>query len=144
MMKVLHSMEVLKDVEARTLTFNINLLAPSAIDQVKFVVLLETMFGGERIGIGRFSHLMDKPFGVVGLKFPSVARCQEAEAFCDAKLTRSGMMIAGDRGMLDKADPGTRVAASIMRDIYAQPFSDPPRVSEPPRRAVIGGAAPVH
>ena len=151
MLPVLHSMEVLTNAEARTLTFSINLLAPSAIDQVRVVVLLEKMFDGERIGIGRFLHVGDKPFGTVGLRFPSVARYGDAKAFCDAKLTKSGMMSAGDRGLLDKADPGTSIAASIMRVIYDRPFSERPRASEkPPLGAKVGGSAvggsavPVH
>ena len=156
MFPVLHSMEVLGDAEARTLTFSINLLAPSAIDQVRVAVLLEKMFDGERFGIGRFMHVGDKPFGVIGLRFPNIARYADAKAFCDAKLTKSGMMRAGDRALLDKADRGTSIAASIMRVIYDQPFSERPRVREKPplsatagdpalsRPTVGGSAAPVH
>ena len=130
MLPVLHSMEVLADKDARTLIFGINLLAPSAIDQVRVVVFLETRFGGERFGIGRFMRPGEKPFGVVGLRFASAARFDEAKAFCDAKLTRSGMLVAGERGLLDKADSGTSIAASIMRAMYAAPFTDAPRVPD--------------
>ncbi len=109
------------------------------------------MFEGERLGIGRFMHVGEKPFGVVALRFPNVARYADATAFCDAKLTRSGMMIASDRHLLDKADPGTSIAASIMRTIYDQPFSERPRMRQkPPLTAKVGdttvggSAAPVH
>ena len=140
MMPVLHSMEVLADAEARVLTFSINLLAPSAIDQVRVVVLLEKTFEGERTGIRRFLHVGEKPFGVVGLRFPNERRYADAKAFCDAKLTKSGMMVAGDRGLLDKADPGTPIAASIMRTIYAEPFSEAPHTAEALHRAMPAGS----
>ena len=130
MFPVLHSMEVRPDAEARTLRFGVNLLAPSAIDQLRVVVLLETMFDGERFGIGRYRREGEKPFGAVGLKFPSAARFDEAKAFCAAKLTRSGMMVADGRDLLDKADPGASVAASIMRAMVDQPFTDAPRVRD--------------
>ena len=139
MTTVLHSMEVLADAEARALTFSINLLAPSAIDQVRVVVLLEKMFEGERFGIGRFYHAMEKPFGVVGLRFPNAGRYGDAKAFCDAKLTKSGMMIPTDRHLLDEADPSTSIAASIMRAIYDRPFSDAPRVVEKPQHGPVTG-----
>ena len=130
MLPVLHAMEVLPDAEARTLVFGVNLLTPGAVDQVRVVVLLETMFDGERFGIGRFMRPGDKPFGSVGLRFASAARFDEAKAFCAAKLTRSGMMVADGRPLLDKADPGASVAASIMRAMVDQPFSDAPRVPD--------------
>ncbi len=130
MFPVLHSMEVLADAEARVLTFSINLLAPSAIDQLRVVVLLETMFGAERFGIGRFMQVGEKPFGVVKLRFAGAGQYREAKAFCDAKLTKSGMMVAGERGLLDKADPGTGIAASIMRALYAEPLSEAPRAPQ--------------
>ncbi len=130
MLPVLHSMEVSADAAARTLTFGVNLLAPSAIDQLRVVVLLQTRFEGERFGVGRFMRPGEKPFGSVGLTFPNGPRFAEAKAFCDAKLTKSGMMVAGDRGLLDEVDPGTSVAASIMRAMYDRPFSDAPRMHE--------------
>ena len=128
MFPVLHSMEVRPDAAERTLRFGVNILAPSAIDQLRVVVLLQTMFDGERFGFGRYMREGEKPFGAVGLKFASAARFDEAKAFCDANLTRSGMMVAGERHGLDKADPGSTIASSIMRTIYEQPFSDAPRV----------------
>ena len=130
MLPVLHSMEVSADAEARTLLFGVNLLAPSAIDQLRVVVLLQARFEGERFGIGRFMRPGEKPFGSIGLKFPNGPRFAEAKAFCDAKLTRSGMMVADGRGLLDEVDPGTGIAASIMRAMYDQPFSDAPRLRE--------------
>ena len=127
MLPVLHSMEVFADAEARALTFGVNLLAPSAIDQLRVVVLVQTMFDGERFGVGRFMRPGDKPFGIVRLRFASAPRLADAKAFCDAKLTKSGMMVAGERGLLDEVDPSTSIAASIMRVMYAEPFSDAPR-----------------
>ena len=140
MMPVLHSMEVLADAEARTLRFSINLLAPSALDQLRVVVLLERTFDAERAGVARFLHVGEKPFGLVGLRFPNAGRYADAKAFCDAKLTRSGMMVAGERSLLDKADPGTALAASLMRTLYDQPFSDPPHVDETSHRAMPAGS----
>ena len=123
-MMVLESMEVHKDDAARALTFHVNLLAPSMLDQLRVVLLLEQKFDGERGDVSRFWRATGKPFGTIALTFPDADRYRGAAAFCDAKLTRSGMIVASDRPSLDVADPGSKSAAAVLRAMYDRPVLD--------------------
>ncbi len=123
-MMVLEAMEVHKDDAAHALIFHVNLLSPSMLDQLRVVLLLEQRFDGERSDVSRFWRATGKPFGAIGLKFPDAGRYRDAVAFCDAKLTKSGMIVAGDRPSLDVVDRGSKSAAALLRAMYDRPVLD--------------------
>ena len=122
----LAAMDVHARDEAHVLAFGINMLTPSAHDQVKFVSLLETRFAGEQGGIGRFWRMPGKPFGSVEIRFPDAESYRNAKAFCREKLTRSGMMIASDRAALDDAGDAASKADRLFRRMQAKPIQDRP------------------
>ncbi len=121
---VLEAMEVHKDDAAHALSFHVNLLAPSMLDQLRVVLVLEQRFAGERGDVGRFWRATGKPFGSIVLKFPDADRYRDAVAFCDSKLTKSGMAVAVERPNLDVVDPGSRSAGAMLRAMYDRPVLD--------------------
>ncbi len=120
----LEAMEVHERNEARVLAFLINMLAPSAHEQIKFVHLVEARFGAEQGDIGRVWRAPSKPFGSVDLRFPSEGAYTNAKRFCAEKLTASGMMIAGDRGALDKQENAAGKADLLFRRMQARPIRE--------------------
>ena len=110
--------------EARVLAFHINMLAPSAHEQIKFVHLVEARFGAEQGEIGRVWRVPTKPFGSVDLRFTNEETYANAKRFCAEKLTASGMMVASDRGALDEQENAAGKADLLFRRMQARPIRE--------------------
>ena len=117
---ILHSMYVhVRDAE-RSIGFEVNLHAPTALSHIKFIQYVTVKFDGEQGEISRTVHHRQYRYGTASVCFTK-STLAAAKAFCDAKLMDNGAPTHEFHHVLEHADLPESVDRSMLWDMEGVP-----------------------
>ena len=117
---VLHSIYVYNNDAERSIEFEVNLQAWTALSHLKFIQYMEVKFDGERQAVSRKVREEQHCFGTTSVRFPE-STFGAAKAFCDAKLMENGASTPDFYHELEHADLPEEVDKDLLWQMEGAP-----------------------
>ena len=117
---VLHSMYVHDNDAERSIGFEVNLQAPTALSHLKFIQYIEVKLDGKRQAISRTVREERHRFGTTSVRFPE-STFGAAKAFCDAKLMDNGAPTPEFHHELEHANLSEEVDKDLLWEMQGAP-----------------------
>lgn len=97
--------------------FEIPTNAPDILDQLAFIVIISLRYNGEISDPSKFKRGDGKRWVGLEMKFSDFEHWSDARAHCSGHLDERGCVNRSYVGALERADPGLRMARTILAEI---------------------------
>ena len=104
----------------KSISFEVNLQAPTAISHLKFIQYVEVKFDGARQAVSRTMREERYRFGVTSVRFPD-STFSEARSFCEANLMDNGSPTHEFHHELEHADLSEVVDKDLLWQMEGAP-----------------------
>ena len=116
----LHSMYLHDNDAERSIGFEVNLLAPTALSGIKFIQYVTVKFDGETQAISRTVREGHYRYGTASVRFPE-STFAAAKAFCDTNMMDNGAPTTEFHHVLEHAHLSGAVDRSMLWDMEGVP-----------------------